>query len=608
MQMMRWWRRRPAISFAILLAVWILILQRQYALVQKIDANIAGTGPTTPTQLSQSSGHGLAQLTHPDQRVKASFASIKETHSPSPAVKRAPSESIEKVVKEQKPKASVQKELTMSNRQGTGQHDGTFNNVPITYRKGAPSSAAHCVGGDSRPANVSWMFRSCQFQNLCMDLKTRDYVLVRDNNAKSNHEHEGWLPPQAQVDKHFTDYAVSLGGINSRWSVGRGFNKGVWKVKWFPRIIDASDVQAQGYYELPPDRVLVPFHSFAAHNVGHLLWDDFYPIFSLMRLFGFGQGAGESESESMPLSQKKKLLLVRQQVNGTLYASCDIRPNKRKKCKENFAKFLPLMGVDPAFFSTSKDVRLQLQPPASGADQPFKSQYICARTAAAGLGMLTDHGLRDHGWIEHNGTELEWVPHNLGRGAGFAQFRDFMINNFMGEQQAQAQAVAVVPAPDALPRVSFSILSSRDWDRRLNFTLQIDYLRAVLPAEKVHIEASTLWESSMREQIQIAQQSNIFVSTCGGSSMTATFLPRGASLILFYNPVGGFDFADSERTGQARRNGRAARLDWDLMNHASHLRVHWLPITSMDSDDDLELLLRLVQHELSIIKRQSEMS
>jgi hypothetical protein len=345
------------------------------------------------------------------------------------------------------------------------------------------------------------------------------------------------------------------------------------------------------------------------------LWDDFYSIFSLLRLFGLVPGGdlsslnpSSSSSKSKSKLSAKKLMLVRQQMgpNHTLYASCDIRPNKRKKCAENFAKFLPLMGVDPASFSTSKAIRLQLQsttPQAQGQSQPqaLKSRYICARTAAAGLGMLTDHGLRDHGWIEHNGTELEWVPHNLGRGAGFSQFRDFMIRNQQQQQQQQVQQQQAVQAAISIPRVSFSLLSSRDFDRRLNFTRQIDYLQDSLSDSVVHIEALTLWESTMDEQIQIAAQSNIFVTTCGGASMTATFLPTGATLILFYNPTGGFDFFELEQTGEASRNGRAARLDWDLMNHVSHLRVHWLPITSMDTAEDLELLLRLVQHELAII-------
>ena len=269
--------------------------------------------------------------------------------------------------------ASVEKESSTSTSTNRQQPSGreaaaaaaatdaeSFNGVPMTYKQGAPSSAVHCVGGDSRPSSESWMFRSCQFQNLCMDMETRDYVLVRDA------VHDDWIPPlvpsaTGTATDHNTladydnEYGVSLGGINPRWAIGKGFNKGIWKVRWFPKVIEASEVQ--GYYELPVDYVLVPFHSFAAHNVGHLLWDDFYPIFSLLRLFGLVPGDDKSSSKS----SSKKLMMVRQRLglNRTLYASCDIRGNKRKKCAANFAKFLPLMGVDPDSFSTSKDIRLQ---------------------------------------------------------------------------------------------------------------------------------------------------------------------------------------------------------------------------------------------------------
>jgi hypothetical protein len=75
--------------------------------------------------------------------------------------------------------------------------------------------------------------------------------------------------------------------------------------------------------------------------------------------------------------------------------------------------------------------------------------------------------------------------------------------------------------------------------------------------------------------------------------MTATFLPRGSSLIVYYNHTGGLDF------DTLKSNGSPARLDWDLLNNAAHLRVHWLPITeSMNEGSELELFVRLVQHEL----------
>jgi hypothetical protein len=77
--------------------------------------------------------------------------------------------------------------------------------------------------------------------------------------------------------------------------------------------------------------------------------------------------------------------------------------------------------------------------------------------------------------------------------------------------------------------------------------------------------------------------------------MIATFLPRGSSLILFYNPQGGLDFQNF------KSNLKPARLDWDLLNNAAHIRVHWLPITDMDSAENVELFVALIRHELKVI-------
>jgi hypothetical protein len=86
---------------------------------------------------------------------------------------------------------------------------------------------------------------------------------------------------------------------------------------------------------------------------------------------------------------------------------------------------------------------------------------------------------------------------------------------------------------------------------------------------------------SLRDQAEITSQAAIFVTAVGGGAMTATFLRRGASLILFYEAKGG-------RRGN-RETGKPARLDWDLLNHASHLRVHWLPIETCDETNDLHI-------------------
>jgi hypothetical protein len=353
-----------------------------------------------------------------------------------------------------------------------------------------------------------------------------------------------------------------------------------------------------------------------------LLWDDFYPIFSLLRIFNLLPLQGIEKENTT------QLLPIRQRLSQQLYATCDIRKNKRQQCANNFERFLPLMGVDPAHFSTTKDFQFQEM-------NQHKSNYVCAKAAVAGLGMLTDHGLRDHGWVIEEKTssasgmsrslvEEAMPPHNLGRGANFAAFSNFLVHNLLG----RVDPMPSLAIPTTPLQVTFSILSSRDWDRRLNFTRQVNYLqehwydedddKTMLPP--LRVETHALWNMTLKEQVLLARRSHIFVTVCGGGSMTATFLPPFSTLIVYYNPTGGFDFQSYSRTGLA------ARLDWDLLNNAAHLRVHWLPIpshqqqqqngggvdTDMDhlegeeEDVDLELLLALIQHEAVIMRRESQ--
>jgi hypothetical protein len=56
---------------------------------------------------------------------------------------------------------------------------------------------------------------------------------------------------------------------------GADFNQGIDKVRWSPSVLTKAPKE---YYTLQSDVVFLPFHSFAAHNVGHILWDDFLPI------------------------------------------------------------------------------------------------------------------------------------------------------------------------------------------------------------------------------------------------------------------------------------------------------------------------------------------
>lgn len=122
-------------------------------------------------------------------------------------------------------------------------------------------------------------------------------------------------------------------------------------------------------------------------------------------------------------------------------------------------------------------------------------------------------------------------------------------------------------------------------------------------SSKYELEVYSLIMSALtlEEQIQVASTASIYITMCGGGAVTSMFLPKGASLIAFFN--------EEERGGD---NETPPRLDWDLLNNLSYLRVHWLPRPQKfqfkpgPSKADIDAFVRLVDHELDIISHHRE--
>lgn len=460
--------------------------------------------------------------------------------------------------------------------------DGSFNGYPVQFRQGIPfHSSVHCVGETHNP-DTAWMYRSCEFTNLCLDVHSNEFFVVEsrtEQELQKQQDSKSYVSTRlSSPNGTSTNLTVALGGINPRW-VGKDFNQGIHKIQWFPKRRSVPPTQ---YYELNSKVVLVPFHSFAAHNVGHMLWDDFLPIFTLLQIFGWSNLI-ETFSSSLPRSHH--LLLLRVDTLPLLYGTCEMRRKKAKQCAENFEKFLPLLGVDPTTFSTLKTVKWQPKDDSIASDSA--TTIICAKHAMAGLGMLTDHGLKDHGWLMPKETHS---VQNIGKGALLYQFRNALLQNLDLPILPPSRTTTGIPI-----QLLLSAHSSGDPPRDVHFLNQQKVLAQAFP--QITIQHVELAKMGLREQVELVSQTNIFVSTCGGGSMTATFLPKGASLILYYNEDGGYDFANNFNL-----TGDPAFLDWDLFNNMSYLRVHWLPIGTMNTREGWETLALLIRHELEVME------
>lgn len=450
---------------------------------------------------------------------------------------------------------------------------GTFNNVPISYvPPDSPSSplhsTAHCIGETFH--DTSWVHRSCEYRNICFDTIEKEFVLFRspteaslaDALDKHNVAKEGLLTVASSLNT-----TVSLGGINMKWT---------WKpteaqaLEWSPIV--RNEELAEGYYALPPDTVLLPFHSMAAVNPGHLMWDDLLPMYSMLE--GFEMLAGGTATTST--TRLMPLRYVLKNRPRALWATCNLRDQTLAECKMFFKKLLPLMGVEPSTMRSTEDSLLNI----TDGSEP-KSRYICSNRGAAGLGMHTDHGLKQaHGWVKEDYEE----SHNAGRGPVLTGFRNFMMRN-MGLDPMKP----IRQDPPYIITVSPS--SSKDPDRRHSFNKQIDSLRQAFGDEKeVIIQTVNFGKLSIKEQLKVASETAVMIGACGGGAFTNMFMSKGAGMILYY----------PEKPHGPQHN-YPARLDWDFFNNQGYARVHWMPVGSMNRPEDLDILVKLVKNEIETI-------
>ena len=245
-------------------------------------------------------------------------------------------------------------------------------------------------------------------------------------------------------------YGVSIGSINGKWGL-----VDIQLLKWFPEVrwgpIPGSNNTKSKHqvYMLPPSVTMVPFHSLAAKNPGHLVWDDFLPMYTLLEMFGF---LDNKDVDLLPMRY-----ILRKATDRGLWASCDWTDDHKKDCHKMLTKFGILMGTRKSFqkfhpdvpassimaenpngivtprtaskqpkipITTNRNVELKLGDDETSHDETPK--LICAKNGLAGYGAISDHlPAMGHGWQKWD----YWNSYNSGRGGQLWEFRNFMIHN-----------------------------------------------------------------------------------------------------------------------------------------------------------------------------------
>ena len=542
--------------------------------------------------------------------------------------------------------------------------DGTFNGYPIYKQQQTDASSSnnnvysqlHCVGETWHPPqywkrqqtflDVSWQHRSCHFQYFCYDVEEKEFVLYLNQTSPTTTKTKTTNPlldmmtaasqqqprlydvsqtyynnmtnvmptvvEHARTNKTsdiYYPYGVSIGSINGKWTLA-----GIPRLQWFPQVKYEQPVPFDTYdvYTLPASVVMVPFHSLAAMNPGHMVWDDFLPLYTLLQMFGFTDDENDNENDdlddnaSSSSSPSYDLLMVRfvlppyEGDSRGLWAGCDWRDEIRTTCEKMLKKFAPLMIQQKDAWAVST----QLKPSLTFFDDKnngqqeqqsssSKKRLICSRHGMAGIGGLSDHGAdKGHGW---NADDYE-TTYNHGRGGQLWRFRNFMMRN-IGIDRPDDNV-----GPDEPLIVYFSQHSSAKHVRSFDFKKEIDALQKklvdrseALDLPKVVVEGHTFAKYEVKEQVEMASKAAVYVTACGGGAITATFLPRGASLLLYYGETHGVK--------NNKQNGDPARLDWDMFNNIGYLRVHWVPQTTKYTREDIDMVTDLIIHELENIHR-----
>ena len=530
-----------------------------------------------------------------------------------------------------------QPKVSLSSSSSYQEMDGIFNGAPLKLKRDMinPQSNVHCVGdrylhndypknnNNDDDENDSWKGRSCQFSMFCFNTTSQRYVIYQSHTEQILHR---FLDPYSSLmhvsstvlsssssKSHSND--VSLGGINIKWG-----KSGIRRLSWFPDI--KTNVTKLTYYELPTSIILIPFHSLNGANPGHLVWDDFLPIYNLLDMFHWLPSSSSSSSNNGQ-DVTTKLLLMRYILNndndentiekkneryGTLrqqekqqqqkqkqqrglWASCDWTEARTKLCHDMINKFIPLLvGHESQYhWSTTRNFQFVT---TTNNNKPPETDLVCASRGVAGIGALTDHGYtKGHGWVPEDYNFI----YNYGRGGLFRSFRNFAIENLKLPPLQQQQQGQEKQEQEKRHRIVFSVNSSDIPVRQEDFTIQIDLVQQYVPSAIV--ESFTFQHLSLDEQINVARQTSIFITMCGGGAVTSMFVPPGSSIILFYHEHGGIR---AGHHGNEPTN-TSAMLDWDLFTSLTHVRVHWMPKLSMNQISNQMAFVSLIHHELAIM-------
>lgn len=270
----------------------------------------------------------------------------------------------------------------------------TFLGVPVTYQPNPPPySTTHCIGEnfDAESSNA-WLYRSCHFRNICWDSHRQDLVLFpspREQQLLTAQQSTGGavtLSSVANSNKPFSLAAVEVDDSTDEQDAQQLFSNR----SWFPLTVNERPAS---FYQLPDTHILVPFTESYPLSHDSVRNKDFRSIFTLLYTFGL---------------ENKNMMLLRHSAEKD-NQKCD------QDCQTLIRAHLSSMGVRQDSVVVVED--------NTSSSSLTQSNFVCAKYAAAGLGML----MTGFSPVWKNGA---WTNTNtIGRETTLRDFEEFIKRN-----------------------------------------------------------------------------------------------------------------------------------------------------------------------------------
>jgi len=258
--------------------------------------------------------------------------------------------------------------------------DRRFLGARVTFRdEKVPQTTTHCIG-ETFGAPLEWLFRFCEFRNLCYDITKQQLVIYPSEKEKELASTlEAFPEVFVSTVARPKSMPVSLNVVDpphpdeSSPKLIQDLKK---ETAWFPQVETSRPV---GYYEIDQNWVLVPFRTSKAVSTASFEKRELISIFALLRSFGL------DDKRLVPLNVDDE--------------NCD---DKCQSVLQN--SIMSSFGVNVSH--------------TSSIDQ---NTIVCAKYGAAGLGMIMS------GKEPIQNKNGDWIyTHTLGREVTYRAYEDFM--------------------------------------------------------------------------------------------------------------------------------------------------------------------------------------